>query len=186
MRDFFYNKGDVLITILIVLVAATVIYFRVGVVMGDSDPGERIKNFFVTLISSSQTAEEPLPDAQAGEDGQGSAQEDEPGGQTETPAQDTADTQQETPPPADEDPGAQETPPPEEPDVTTAGTTITINAGDSASTIADKLLSAGAITDKQAFLAEVSAQKADSRLKQGTFSIPEGSSMNDIIAILTG
>jgi len=176
MRDFFYNKGDVLITVLIVLVAATVIYFRVGVIMGDADPGERLKGWVSPLFSSGQAAEEPEYAAE------------EPQVQYEPPA--PADTQPEqTPaaqePPVTEDPVVEE-PPTEAPAATAADAKITINAGDTASAIADKLLAAGAIPDKQAFLDEVSAKDAASRLKQGSFTIPAGSSIGDIIGILTG
>ena len=40
MRDFFYNKGDVLIAALIILVAACVIYIRVGIIMDYPPSGE--------------------------------------------------------------------------------------------------------------------------------------------------
>ena len=84
-----------------------------------------------------------------------------------------------------DEPGQTEEPPEQSPGQTApAAVQITVNAGDSASTIADKLLAAGAITDKQAFLADVVAQGADSRLRAGTFTIPAGSSHLEIIAIL--
>jgi hypothetical protein len=33
IRDFFYNKNDVVVALLILLIAATVIYFRVNAIM---------------------------------------------------------------------------------------------------------------------------------------------------------
>ena len=176
MRDFFYNKGDVLIAILIILIAATVIYFRVGIVMGNPDPGERIRDFISSLNLPGQSGE-PAVTGTVDDEGQ-------EGSQTAPPV-DTDSPAQEDQTPADE-PAAQDDEPEGQTPVTSADITITVNAGDAASTIADKLLAAGAISDKQAFLAEVEAQGAASKLKQGTFTIPAGSSISDIIKILVG
>jgi len=183
MRDFFYNRGDVLITVLIVLVAATVIYFRVGVVMGDPEPGERLKNMVVSLFSTSETADEPLEGTTVDEGAQGGLIAETP--EQTTPPADEPGTVAEAPV-VDDEPSVEEPPAQEPPAATSGEVKITVNAGDAASTIANKLKEAGAITDTQAFLSEVMAQKADSRLKQGTFTIPSGSSINDIIKILVG
>jgi len=182
MRDFFYNKGDVLITILIIAVAVVVIYFRIGVVMGDPDPGERLKNLVSPIIEyitgdRERGNTEGAGDVQASEDPVTETPE-----QAESPV--VEDTPQDTEPAVTETPAPTENPPEELPG-SAAEIKITINAGDAASTIADKLLQAGAIDDKQAFLEEVNAQGAASRLKQGTFTIPAGSSIKDVIAILT-
>ena len=100
-----------------------------------------------------------------------------PPAQTETPENPPAETPVETTPePQAENPPAAQTQEKE----------ITVNAGDAASTIADKLLSAGVITDKQAFLSEVMSQGADSKLKMGTFKIPAGATHAEIIKILVG
>ena len=182
MRDFFYNKGDVLIAILIIAVAVVVIYFRIGVVMGDPNPGERLKNLVSPIIEyitgdrewGNTTGADDVP---ASEDPapQTPEQAEPPATEDTTPVQEPAVT--ETPAPTENTP--------EELPGSAGEIKLTINAGDAASTIADKLLQAGAIDDKQAFLEEVNAQGAASRLKQGTFTIPEGSSIKDIIAILT-
>ena len=158
MRDFFYNKGDVLIAILIILVAAFVIYMRVGVVLDYSASGERegkllpMPSFFSGLIGRES------PDDT--EKGQTSGQTVVPPDQSETP--------------------------PVQPPSAPAAAQITVVAGDAASTIADKLFDAGAISDKQAFLSEVIAEGADSKLKTGTFTIPAGATYKEIIKILVG
>jgi len=182
MRDFFYNKGDVLIAVLIIIAAIVVIYFRVGVVMGDPDPGERLKNFISPIISYI-TGDRGAEEAVTGEEGQGSIT-----AEPEAPVQDEPTT---TVPDSEgavvtDEPVVEEDPPPPSAPDNAADITITINAGDVASTIADKLVAAGVISDKQAFLAEVDAQGAASKLKQGTFKIPAGSSISEIIAILVG
>ena len=182
MRDFFYNKGDVLIAILIIAVAIVVIYFRVGVVMGDPNPGERLKNLFSPIIEYI-TGDRNADGAESGDDAQGDTEQ-----AAETPAQtepEAGSDSSQGQSPAVEEPPVQEETPPVQPPGNAAEIKITINAGDAASTIADKLLEVGAISDKQAFLNEVDAQGAASRLKQGTFTIPAGSSISDIIAILT-
>jgi len=181
MRDFFYNKGDVLVAILIIVVAAAVIYFRVGIVMG-TDPAEGLKNLISPLFSSNQTEEGPSEEAAKGGEEPENTVAPVPEPDTAGPpaeADTTEQTQQEEEPPVQEEEGSGQ------PSAGAAGATITINAGDAASTIADKLVAAGAISDKQAFLNEVDAQGAASRLKQGTFTIPAGSSVNDIIKLLT-
>ena len=182
MRDFFYNKGDILIAILIILVAAFIIYVRVGIIMDYSESGESGGS----LLPKPPSVDEII-DYVTGSDAAGEAvQEGE--GAAEPPA-DTNDTpQQENQPPAPPEENPQPEQPPEEtPPAQQAGSVqIVVNAGDAASVIADKLLAAGAISDKQAFLSDVMAQKADSRLKMGTFTIPAGASHADIIAILTG
>jgi len=185
MRDFFYNRGDILVAILIIVVAATVIYFRVGIVMG-TDPGEGLKNLFAPLFSSGQSAEETSEEAVIGDELQEEAVVPEPEQDTTgmtAAAEEDASTD---PIQQAEEPPTQAETPPEQPSAGAASVTITVNAGDAASTIGDKLLAAGAISDKQAFLSEVMAQGADSRLRQGTFTIPAGSAIKDIIALLVG
>jgi len=150
--------------------------------MGNSDPGERIKNLFAPLLSSGREAEEPADVAAITEEPPANITAEEPV-KAEPPAAEQPKPEEQAP--VAEEPAVQESPP-EQPPVSAAGVTITVNAGDAASTIADKLLAAGAISDKQAFLTEVIAQKADSKLKQGTFTIPAGSTVNEIIKILVG
>jgi len=179
MRDFFYNKGDVLIAVLIIIVAAVIIYFRVGVVM-DSEPGEKLKSLFAPLITA--ITGEKSPDEEPAAEEPVASEPVTPEATEPSAGTDTAQEQT----PVVEEPPVQEEPPAEPPPAAAADIKITIAAGDIASTIADKLLAAGAITDKQAFLAEVDAQNAASKLKQGTFTIPAGSSAKDIVSILVG
>jgi len=164
MRDFFYNKGDVFIAVLIILIAAFVIYIRVGVIMDYSATGDNRASLWP--FGSGPSTSETTGD----------------GGRNPGPHPGEA-------PPEDEDPVV--TPPVEEdpPIVYDPGATeiqITVNAGDAASTIADKLFAANLIMDRPAFLDAVMTQGADSLLKTGTFTIPMGASNEEIIAILTG
>jgi hypothetical protein len=181
MRDFFYNKGDILIAILIILVAAFIIYVRVGIIMDYSHSGESGGS----LLPKPPSVDEILDFVTGGE----SAGEGSQAGENAGEPSDGANTSssEETPPVIPEGGTEAEPPPAENPPVQQAETVqIVVEAGDAASVIADKLLAAGAISDKQAFLSDVAAQGADSRLKMGTFTIPAGASHADIIAILTG
>jgi hypothetical protein len=180
MRDFFYNKGDIMIAVLIILVAAFVIYVRVGVIMDYSHSGENSGS----LLPKPPSVEEII-DYVTGSEASGGAQQ---GGENtgEAPAEQTTPPQEETPSVQPEGEPQTEAPPTENPPAQQTEIKIVVDAGDAASVIADKLLAAGAISDKQAFLSDVAAQGADSRLKMGTFTIPAGASHADIIAILTG
>jgi hypothetical protein len=183
MRDFFYNKGDIFIAVLIILVAVFVIYLRVSVIMDYSPTGEKGGSILPSVDEIIEEVGDAIGGNQQGNEGT------DPVDTTPPPEDNTAaqnggaatPPQENTPPPQTETPPQEETPPAQQP----AEVSITVVAGDAASVIADKLLAAGAITDKQAFLNDVSAQGADSRLKMGTFSIPAGASHSDIIAILT-
>jgi len=161
MRDFFYNKGDVFLAILIILVAAFVIYVRVGVIMDYSATGDNSSSLF------------PVPPSLIGgpENGGQGAGSNQGGSSGETD-------------PAGTPPDGQELPGTPEPGATSVQ--ITVNAGDAASTIADKLYAAGVITDREAFLSDVMSQGADAGLKTGTFTIPIGANNAEIIAILAG
>ena len=187
-----YNKGDVLIAILIIIVAAVVIYSRVGVIMDYSENGARERQLLPPLTIENIRGWLGLDKPAEGADGQGGAYtEPESAAPAGTENEPAAPLQSETPAeeePADPEPAAAALPDdtPAEPPGSPAEVTITINAGDSASVIADKLLAAGAIDDRAAFLSEVVAKGADSKLKQGTFNIPAGSTISDIIAILVG
>jgi len=190
MRDFFYSKGDIFLAILIILVAAFVIYLRVGVIMDYSASGKSGGSLLpmppsVSDVIDSVTGAGTAGDAGAGTDGTDQntapAATDQGAGQTAdatAPDQGAAqDGQAAQPAQTDTPPAAPPAP---------ASVQVVVAAGDAASTIADKLLAAGAISEKQAFLSEVTAQGAESKLKMGTFTIPAGASNADIIKILVG
>jgi len=209
MRDFFYNKGDVFIAVLIILAAAFVIYMRVGVIMDYSASGGSGKSL-LPMPSAIGDWGDQAPDAEADV---GSGQNGMSDGAADPPAQpDTMQpeatqpetTQPETTQPVTDQPSGQTDEQTDDSGMTaleaeqvggSSGNSgqpsgpsvqITVEAGDAASTIADKLIAVGAIRDKQAFLSEVAAQGADSKLKIGTFTIPTGSTISEIIAILVG
>jgi hypothetical protein len=186
MRDFLYNKSDVLIAILIILIAAFVIYTRVGIIMDyPSKMAGGEGNSYLPDI------QDVLSDGTDGDKSQtlaGTRPDDvvtvdvTPAVEEPLPAAEDTDTWTPTAP--------AEVAPAEVPqDIVSPAPVdyiITVAAGDVGSKIADKLLAAGAITDKAGFLAEVTAQGADTKLKQGTFTIPAGTPPAEIVKILVG
>ncbi|MDR1028521.1 MAG: endolytic transglycosylase MltG [Clostridiales Family XIII bacterium] len=66
-----------------------------------------------------------------------------------------------------------------------AAVQFVVEPGQATSTIADNLLAANLIPTKEEFLSAVRSMGVESRLKAGTFNIPTGMSVPDIINILT-
>ncbi|MDO5096922.1 MAG: endolytic transglycosylase MltG [Peptostreptococcaceae bacterium] len=67
----------------------------------------------------------------------------------------------------------------------TSNRTITIASGSTAKSIANSLKSQGIISDTNAFLNKLASSGKETKLRAGTFTIPEGSSADQIISILT-
>lgn len=63
-------------------------------------------------------------------------------------------------------------------------TTIYIQSGQSSYSIAQDLMDAGLITSADAFVGTIQAMGVENQLQAGTFTIPAGSSMAEIIDIL--
>jgi hypothetical protein len=186
MRDFLYNKSDVLVALLIIIVAAFVIFSRVGVLMNFSEaPGRGSGNYAAPVLpAGGEPGASASGEADAIGDGLALAGDAaEPGGGTAGGGIVSGDGAAET--------GAGGV----SAAAADAGTgtggalgemvTFSISAGDSASKIADNLLAAGLIENKQAFLSEVVAQKADTLLLIGSYQIPTGSTLAEIVDILT-
>jgi hypothetical protein len=183
----------VLIAILIILIAAVVIYMRVGIIMdypskmaggeGNSylPPIQDVLSEGLDAMGSQSPAEVDSDSMITQDTTSAVGLEQEPA--EDSPADTSAPAAQSDPPPADSTPAVTVTPPAA---TTPTEVTITVAAGDVGSKIADKLLAVGAITDKAAFLAEVTAQGADTKLKQGTFTIPAGTTLAEIVKILVG
>lgn len=62
---------------------------------------------------------------------------------------------------------------------------IAINSGTSAEEIAELLLSNSLIENKQAFLTRLNEQKKESKVQIGTFKIPIGATVDEIIEVIT-
>jgi len=195
MKDFLYNKSDVLIATLIIVAAACVIFWRVGVIMEMPDGVQSKTSKFVAMVlpfldrdkdeaeatgsaETQEVAEEPPADG-------GTVQAPEASAETElAPA--TEEEAVEPPPDTAAEQPAETQPAAEAPQQTPEVVVFTVKSGDVASVIADNLLAAGLITDKQGVLAAGDAQNAAMSLKIGEFEIPKGTSNEEIIKILVG
>ncbi|HLN61981.1 MAG TPA: hypothetical protein VK464_10570, partial [Symbiobacteriaceae bacterium] len=66
-----------------------------------------------------------------------------------------------------------------------ANVTFVVEPGDLATTIAANLKAQGLIADEDAFLSRVSETGADTALKAGTFVVPTGANLDQVIEALT-
>jgi hypothetical protein len=104
----------------------------------------------------------------------------EPSGQKDTaagtpaPATGTATAPAQSKPPAAAEPAAKP-----------GNVTFVVEDGDAASTIAANLKKEGLIADENAFLNRLTELGADTMLKAGTFVVPTGASIDDVIKVLT-
>lgn len=63
--------------------------------------------------------------------------------------------------------------------------TVVIASGDAAPAVADKLVSAGVISDRAAFLSHLSTRGLDGAIKAGSFSLAPGADVDTVINTLT-
>ena len=154
LRDLIYNTSDILVTLLIILVALILISWRVSSIM---DYGTEEQTAAGNPQSSTTEQTEKL---------------------TENAADDTADvsdtsTETETAALQKKDTGAD----PSE-------FKITVRPNETSEEIVSDLYADGLISDQAAFLASIRTMQAETKLKAGTYTIPAGSSPEDIIDIL--
>jgi hypothetical protein len=166
MRNFLYNKSDILIAIIIIAAAAIIIWTRVDAIMGsDEESGD--------VAAGDVAAEElPAPDDVETSDG---AVVPPPDGET-PPDGEVTDPEGE---------GTDENP--DDGALVDDGEPIefTVEVGSAASTVADDLASAGLVESADVFLSELTAQNAETKLKAGIFEITPGTSVADIVKKLT-
>ena len=179
IKDFIYDKNDLLIALLILVIASLVIISRIEIIMA----------YPSTLIAESESGEEEVaaqvpyvPSESAGEE------EDQSSGEEEQ--SDAADDQEDPPQPPPED--SQDTgntdtetsdPPASQP--STSYASIHIEYGATGSQIAQLLINAGLIPDRQTFYNAVEAAGADTKLQAGNFRIPSNATPDEIIRIIT-
>ena len=164
IKDFIYDFNDILVALLILAVAFGVITWRVADIMAYPEYLAKQESTFVA--QKNEETELDLSDVDLTPD-------DTVVENINTDIEDV--TVSET---------TEETEAAQTPAAATGETKITIPSGTPASKIADILYDAGLVTSTSDFLSTLTAQKADTKLKAGTFTIPAGSTMEEIIAIL--
>lgn len=182
LKDFFYDKNDLVVALIIIAVTALLITWRVNVIMDYPE-------IMAAQLEQEQEENGGADGADPGDDGtsgsaigdggQGDGTDANAGqngnGQTQTPDATTSQTPQ-TPqtPAANTKPAASGT-----------SVSVTIPSGSSGDKIAQILVDAGVISSKSDFTAAVNAAQAEKKLKAGTFKIPAGSSASEVVSIIT-
>ena len=167
-KDFIYDYNDILLAIIIILIAGLVIFWKVTDIMAyPSFAKESQKQSQDVQITDKDL--EPVdvdPIVAPGDDieGQPQNQEQNPEQQPEQNQQPENNTQTQQP---------------------SGDVKFEIKSGEYFSTAADKLLQLGLIQDKAKFIDLVKSLGLESKLQVGTFTIPAGSSEEDIARILT-
>lgn len=171
LKDIFYDKNDIILALIIVVAAGFFITHQVDAIMS-----------YPELMTQELQAqqEEEIPSGQETGDGETGAK---PGTDVDNP--DEAETPPETQTPETQAPETQ-TPSSGGSEFKTAvDRTVEIPSGSHSASIASILSNAGVIPSKEAFLDAVTAANAETRLKAGTFKIPAGSTLDDVVRILT-
>ncbi len=170
IKDFIYDKNDLLIALLIVVAAAFVIISRVDVIMAypTSLAAEaEAENGKIIAVSPDTSAKPPKADNSDGQGGEETPQAPDEGeegnGEAEDPSTGDAPT---VDPPAGQ-------------------ISIYIKSGATGSEIAQLLIDSGLIDSKQIFYDAVTAAGADTRLQAGNFKIPPGATPAEIVRIIT-
>lgn len=157
LKDIIYDKNDILIALIIVLMAGLLIHNRIDVIMD-------YPSVLAAETSVGVTEEEPAP------------VDSENPPVTETP------TEIESPTPTEpENPVAGET----VGEPTISQVSIYIEYGATGSQIAQILIDSGLIESSEQFYSAVEAAGADTKLQAGSFKIPSNATPAEIISIIT-
>jgi hypothetical protein len=161
MRNFLYNKSDILVAAVIVIVAIIIIWSRIGAIMGSDSPA-------AVKAPAKTTTETTNTDADAAADDntvqpEGDAVADDATGDAAT----ATDTDAATTP--------------------AAGDVVSfkVESGMASGQIATALKEAGLIASTEEFNNAIRSKGVETKLKAGTFQIPAGSSVDQIVTILT-
>lgn len=155
LRDLLYNISDILVTLIIIIAALLLISWRVSAIMHYG------------------SSDAPASDTEIIAEAELSADADSAGASENTDASDTSDSDGNGDN-SDSDAAAP-----------AADTSFTISSSQTADSIGQALADAGLISDKQAFIDAVNSADAATRLKAGTFTIPAGSTPEQIVVIFT-
>jgi cytoskeletal protein RodZ len=158
MRNFIYNKSDIMVAIGIVLVAAILIITRVNAIM--DYPKDN------TTDSENQTSSADLSDL----NGESKESDKTESDTSEKDSDNSADSDSDT-----KNDNSSET----------GDVEFTIEIGQPTATTAAELEAVGLIPNADAFITAVQAKNAETSIQAGTFTIPKGSTIDEIIIILS-
>ncbi len=197
IKDFFYDKNDLVVALIIIAVAGLLIAWRVDIIMDYpqamaaelEQQQQEGQGDALTADGEDETGgEDPAGTDSGGGNDAGAPQGN---GDVQAPAGSGTGGSGGSGAPANgsnaqanggsgSGSGAAVDPP-----KNNSAVTVTIPAGSSGEKIAQILVDAGVVSSKSDFTTAVANAKADTKLKAGTFSIPAGASVADIVAIIT-
>lgn len=182
IKDLIYDYNDIFVALFIIALAGAIIMWRVSDIMAYPEylaSKERQTSADVDFsdvdLSLSDVEEFNEDPGEFNSDGDASGAE-QPEGNGQTPSGQPAEAAQ-PPQQAAENPATGH--------VAGEDFKISIPSGASAAKIGEILKEAGCVSDPDAFVEAVIASGLDSKLKAGSFTIPAGSSMGEIVNILT-
>jgi hypothetical protein len=170
MRNFLYNKSDIIVALSIIVVAGLIIWSRVDAIMAYPSGVD------TELLPNNQTGQQE-DDTQTPSDNEGAGTDNGDSSDQNTGAQGTSGTDTAV----ENGTGNGDTP-----STATEPVQFTITLGQTTSVIAENLFNAGLVSSEEAFLSEVTAQGAEKRMRAGTFTIPAKATVQEIVRILAG
>jgi hypothetical protein len=172
LKDLFYDKNDLFIAIIVLVLAGLLIQNRIGVIMdypAIMAAQASSENSLRTEAPKEPAENKPASPAEtsneASEEEIADPEEPDVPGNTETPDDPIADS-------ATSEPAVKQV-------------SIYIEYGATGSQIAQLLVDSGLITEKQQFYDAVRTAGAETRLQAGNFKIPSNASPAQIIDIIT-
>ncbi len=163
MRNFIYRTSDVIVAIIIIAAAAGIIFWRVDCIMDYSTSNDTV----AAVTADSSDDQETSADTADSADSSGTAA-----------ASETAVAEGETAGTAEGEAAASEAD-------ASGVVTIEIAKGSSIESIASVLCKAGLISDEAQFAIDVKNAGVESQLRYGTFEIPQGATVAQILEILS-
>ncbi|MGI6205894.1 MAG: endolytic transglycosylase MltG [Anaerovoracaceae bacterium] len=156
-RNFIYDTSDILVAVIIILIAALIITWRVSALMNYSYDGGQTGSTEV-----SQSADSSADSSAQDESSSADTSSTSSGSSTDSSSADSSSTD-----------GAGQV------------YEITVTQGETIDEIASVLSDAGLISDNQEFIDAVSEAGAESRIAAGTYEIEKGMSAAEIVTQMT-
>ena len=182
IKDIIYDINDVIIVLVILACAVLLIVNRIEIIMAypmNGDPSviiaEAPGDDHLKTIGDGSVSDYNK-DSDGGENGQGDGSVDGQDDGSQTPDMNPSQTGEGQSP----EPAATEQPTGDAP------YSLYVAYGETAGQIAQKLLDAGIISNKDDFYDAIIAAKAERKLLAGSFIIPKNSTMAEVVTILTG
>lgn len=169
-KDMFYNKNDIFLALVILLVAGFVIYDRVDAIMeypqalaleqeqNATSPAEQDPSAETATTPEAKPVEEPVQEGTPNQTQQPAAQPQQPATSqkpAQTPVQQATKVQ------------------------------IDIPSGTTEATVGKMLVEKGFISDKSSFIQALEAAGKTGKVQAGKFTIPSDATMEQIIDLLT-